>query len=287
MTTEPRSGHFVSQRLRLHYSEWGDPAAPPLILQHGGRDHGRSWDRVVEALLPDWRIIAPDLRGHGDSEWAADGAYGMEDYLFDHAMLFDALNIERAAVVGHSLGGNIALRHAAVRPDRVARLVAIEGLGPSPDAYAKGAAGPIADRLATWITARSRALGRQRRVYATLDAAVARLQRVHPHVPPDLARHLATHGAEPVEGGYCFKSDPAMDAAPPHDIAWSEREALWAAVRCDTLLIYGRDSWASDPVTDGRAAHFAHGRVEMMDHAGHWPHHDRPAEFIALIRGFL
>jgi pimeloyl-ACP methyl ester carboxylesterase len=287
MNIEPGSLHYVSQRLRLHYSEWGDPKAPPLILQHGGRDHGRSWDRIVEALLPDWRIIAPDLRGHGDSAWATDSAYGMEDFLYDHAMLFDALNIERATVVGHSLGGNIALRHAAVRPDRVARLVAIEGLGPSPAAHAKDAEEPISDRLANWITSRSRALERPRRVYATVEEAIARLQGVHPHFSADLARHLATHGVEAVEGGYRFKSDPAMAASPPHDISWPEREALWRAVRCETLLIYGRDSWASDPVLDGRAAHFGRARVEMIEKAGHWLHHDRPAEFIALLRGFL
>lgn len=287
MTIEPRSGYYVSQRLRLHYSEWGDPGAPPLILQHGGRDHGRSWDRVVEALLPDWRIIAPDLRGHGDSEWAADGAYAMEDFLYDHAMLFDALKIDRATVVGHSLGGNIALRHAAIRPERIARLAAIEGLGPSPAAHARLAAEPIGDRLANWITARSRALVRPRRVYATLDEAIARLHDVHPHFSPDLARHLATYGVTAVDGGYCFKSDPAMATLPPHDISWPEREELWRAVRCDTLLIYGRDSWASDPLVDGRAAHFAHARVEMIEKAGHWPHHDQPAGFIALLRGFL
>jgi pimeloyl-ACP methyl ester carboxylesterase len=287
MSIEPRSGHYESQRLRLHYNEWGDRSAPPLILQHGGRDHARSWDRVVEALLPDWWIITPDLRGHGDSEWAHDGGYGMEDFLFDHAMLFDALNIEKATVVGHSLGGNIVLRHAAARPDRVARMVVIEGLGLSPAAQLKADAEPIDERLAKWIAARSRALTRKRRIYTSIEEATARLQGVHPHFAPDLARHLAVHGVEAVEGGYCFKADPALAVHRPHDISPAERHEMWRAVQCETLLVYGKDSFASNPLLDGRTAYFRHARLELVDDAGHWLHHDRPAEFIALLRRFL
>ncbi|MDB5685945.1 MAG: Pimeloyl-ACP methyl ester carboxylesterase [Rhizorhabdus sp.] len=282
-----RSGYYMSQRLRLHYSEWGDPAAPPLILQHGGRDHGRSWDHVVAALLPDWRIIAPDLRGHGDSAWSPDAAYAMDDYVFDHAMLFEALGIERATVIGHSLGGNIATRHAAIRPDRVEKLVSIEGLGPSPDALAKEAAKPVAERYAKWIDGRSRALVRQRRVYPSIDEAVARLAKVHPHVAPERVRQLAVDGSERVDGGWCFKADPALDAIQPTDISPAERQALWQAIACETLLIYGVDSWASNPAIDGRAAHFHHARVAMVEKGGHWLHHDQPAHFIALLREFL
>ncbi len=284
---EPRSGTFMSQRLRLHYSEWGDPAAPPLILQHGGRDHGRSWDHVVAALLPDWRIIAPDLRGHGDSAWSPDAAYSMDDHIFDHAMLFEALGIERATVVGHSLGGNIATRFAGIRPDRVTKLVSIEGLGPSPDVLARDAAEPVAGRFAKWIERRSHALERRRRIYPSIDAAAERLAKVHPHVAPDLVRQLAANGSVAVDGGWCFKADPALDAIPPTEISPAERQALWQAVTCETLLVYGVDSWASNPAIDGRASYFRHARVEMVEKAGHWLHHDQPAHFIALLREFL
>lgn len=287
MTPEPRSRHYTSQRLRLHYSEWGDPAAPVLILQHGGRDHSRSWDDIVQALLPDWRIIAPDLRGHGDSEWSPESHYGMDDYLYDHAMLFEALGISRAAVVGHSLGGNIALRHAAIRPDRVSKLVVIEGLGPSPDDNAKLVAQPITTRFETWIKQRQNALKRQRRPYPSIEAAIERMAVMNPHTAPDLARHLAVHGTELVDGGYLFKTDPAMHVSPPIDVSWDERTGLWGAIACETLLVYGTNSWFTDPITDGRAAYFRNARVEIFEDAGHWLHHDRPSEFIALLRGFL
>ncbi len=66
----PTSRIYFSQRLRLHYVDWGNPDAPPLVLLHGGRDHCRNWDWVAEELRKDWHIIAPDLRGHGDSDWS-------------------------------------------------------------------------------------------------------------------------------------------------------------------------------------------------------------------------
>ena len=66
----PTSHRFVSQRLDLHYLNWGNPGAPLLVLVHGGRDHARNWDWVAQALRYDWHIICPDLRGHGDSAWS-------------------------------------------------------------------------------------------------------------------------------------------------------------------------------------------------------------------------
>ncbi len=73
----PTSRIYFSQRLRLHYVDWGNPDAPPLILVHGGRDHCRNWDRLAQALRHDWHILAPDLRGHGDSQWSPDGSYSI------------------------------------------------------------------------------------------------------------------------------------------------------------------------------------------------------------------
>ena len=81
----PTSRHYFSQRLRLHYVDWGNTEAPPLLLVHGGRDHCRNWDWVAQALRDDWHIICPDLRGHGDSQWSPDGNYSMSAYIYDLA----------------------------------------------------------------------------------------------------------------------------------------------------------------------------------------------------------
>ncbi|HYD08238.1 MAG TPA: alpha/beta hydrolase, partial [Reyranella sp.] len=133
----PTSRHFISQRLRMHYVDWGNPDAPPLLLVHGGRDHCRNWDWVATALRRDWHILAPDLRGHGDSQWSPDGNYSMSAYIYDLAQLIHQQNLAPVTIVSHSLGGNICLRYTGIYPDSVHRLVAIEGLGPSPKVIAE------------------------------------------------------------------------------------------------------------------------------------------------------
>src|SRR5437867_4521689 len=147
----PTSHTFFSQRLRLHYVDWGNPTKPPLVLLHGGRDHCRNWDWTAEALRDDWHIIAPDLRGHGDSQWAADGGYTMAGYLYDLAQLVHQQRLAPVTIVAHSLGGNIALRYAGIYPDAVRQLVAIEGLGPSPGTLARRGTPDIAQRMDEWI----------------------------------------------------------------------------------------------------------------------------------------
>ena len=81
----PTSHYFYSQRLKLHYVDWGNSDKPALLLLHGGRDHARNWDWVAQELRRDYRIIAPDLRGHGDSQWVIGGGYSMIDYTLDVA----------------------------------------------------------------------------------------------------------------------------------------------------------------------------------------------------------
>ncbi len=83
----PTSQSYISQRTKLHYADWGNPDAPPLILLHGGRDHCRNWDWTAERLRDDWHVICPDLRGHGDSEWNNNGVYTTMGYVYDLAQL--------------------------------------------------------------------------------------------------------------------------------------------------------------------------------------------------------
>src|SRR5512145_1756287 len=101
----PRSRFLTSQRLRLHFVDWGNEAAPTLVLVHGGRDHARSFDDVARALCHSWHVVAPDLRGHGDSDWAVGGSYAMAELVADLAALVDELGAEPVVLLGHSLGG--------------------------------------------------------------------------------------------------------------------------------------------------------------------------------------
>src|SRR5207244_9282227 len=122
---EMDSHYFYSQRLKLHYVDWGNADKPPLLLVHGGRDHCRSWDWAAADLRRDFHVIAPDLRGHGDSAWAVGSAYSMIDYVLDVAALLKALDLFPITVIAHSLGASVALQYAGVYPEDVARLVAI------------------------------------------------------------------------------------------------------------------------------------------------------------------
>jgi pimeloyl-ACP methyl ester carboxylesterase len=284
----PTSHSFISQRLRLHYVDWGNPEAPPLILVHGGQDHCRNWDWVAQDLRRDFHIIAPDLRGHGDSAYSPSGDYSMMAFVYDLAQLIHQLDVDQVSIISHSLGGAIALRYAGIFPDKVRRLVAIEGLGPSPAMIAERAGRPIAERLAGWIDKERALAGRQPRRYASIEDAFARMQAENAHLTPEQARYLTVHGVSRNEDGtYSWKFDNYARGGSPADITNDELQALWANIACPTLLIYGAESWASNPAKDGRLVHFANARVEEFERAGHWVHHDRLDDFLKEVRGFL
>ena len=284
---EPASGFYVSQRQRLHYVDWGAAAAPPLILVHGGRDHCRSWDWVARELSDAWHVIAPDLRGHGDSAWSSDGGYSMESYVYDLAELVRTLAFDRVSIIAHSLGGNVALRFAGLYPDKVAGLVAIEGLGPAPAKLAERRQRPQAEHLRAWIEKRRDIAARQPRRYRTLEEAQARLMQENRHLTAERARHLTVHGVVRHEDAtFSWKFDPYVRSMPP-DLVLGQPDALWSEIRCPTLLVYGADSWASNPAVDGRADYFSSAEVMLVEGAGHFVHHDRHRLFVDTVRGFL
>ncbi len=286
--TGPTSHYFVSQRLRLHYADWGNSDAPPLLLVHGGRDHGRSWDWVAEQLRNDWHIIAPDLRGHGDSAWSPDGNYGIDAMVYDLAQLIHQNDLAPVTIVAHSLGGNVCTRYTGLYPETVRKLVAIEGLGPSPAVQIERAKTPYADRWRQWISDKRTAAGRLPKRYATIDDALARMRAENTYLTEDQARHLTIHGVNRNEDGtWSWKFDNHLNVWPVHDMPQAEIENLWAAISCPTLLLYGEKSWASNPEKDGRIAHFKNARVMEFENAGHWLHHDQFDRFMAELRAFL
>src|SRR5262245_9412538 len=284
----PTSRIYFSQRLRLHYVDWGNHGAPPLVLLHGGRDHCRNWDWVASALRRDWHVLAPDLRGHGDSQWSPDGNYTVAAFIYDFAQLIHQQELAPVSIIGHSLGGNIALRYTGIYPDHVRRLVAIEGVGASPEKTAERARVPLADRMQQWIEETRRLSGRLPRRYPSIDDALKRMQEANKHLSPEQARHLTQHGVNQNEDGtYSWKFDNYVRSWPPYDMTSADLEGLWARIACPTLLVYGKESWASNPAKDGRVRHFRNAEVVTLDGAGHWVHHDKLAEFMALARRFL
>lgn len=283
----PTSNRFVSQRLRLNYVDWGNPEAPTLILQHGGRDHCRSWDWVAEELRRDWHVICPDLRGHGDSEWSPEGHYGMDAFVYDFAQLVHTLGKEQVTIIAHSLGGTIATRFTGLYPEKVAKFINIEGLGP-PTAMRREQETLGADRLRQWIVDKRKASGRTVRKYATLRDAYQRMKEENSFLTEDQARHLTIHGASRNEDGtWSWKFDNYLNVWNTTDLPTDLVVAIWEAITCPVLLLWGKDSFAASPASDGRLEYFPSARLVEYENAGHWLHHDQFDRFMGDVKSFL
>ena len=284
----PTSHFYFSQRLRLHYVDWGNREAPLLVLVHGGRDHCRSWDFLAERMRGDWHVIAPDLRGHGDSQWSSDGTYLLAGYIYDLAQLITQQTDGPVAILAHSLGGMISLRYAGAFPERVSSILAIEGLGMSPRWIADRMSVGIGGRMRNWILEQRGLAGRQPRRYGSIEDALERMQGENQRLTFEQARHLTIHGTNRNEDGtYSWKFDNYVRTWPPYDMPQADVEELWRAITCPALLVYGTESQASNPLEDGRAAHFKTARVEYVEGAGHWVHHDRLDRVAELAHAIL
>ena len=283
----PTSHYYYSQRLKLHYVDWGNPEKPLAVLVHGGRDHARNWDWVAQALRENYHVIAPDLRGHGDSEWARGSEYAMVEYVVDMAQLLAQLDSFPAILIGHSLGGGIVLQYSGVYPEKVRKVVAIEGLGPPPhmiDQQSKHAH----ERMQLWITQMRDLAGRLPRRYQTLNEAVQRMRETNPRLSEEQATSLTVHGMNRNENGtYSWKFDNYVRAQSPYRFNVEDAKEIWGRITCPTLLFRGIESWASDPEKDGRASAFQQVKVVNVPGAGHWVHHDQLAIFLRAVQDFL
>ena len=285
----PTSHSYFSQRLRLHYVDWGNPEGPPMILIHGGRDHCRNWDWIAEHFKDEYHIIAPDLRGHGDSQWVIGSSYNQIDYVYDIAQLLNQKNMTPCVVIGHSLGGSISLLYTALHPQNVSKLIAIEGMGPPPSMLEERLNKPLDELLHNWMKDLRGLSARQVRRYDSLEDAYERMQSENPHLSESQARHLTIHGSNQNEDGtYSWKFDNYVRAFPPSGLPMEEVWKLYGQIECPTMLVRGLESWASDPVADGRTGQFSCPlTVETFADAGHWVHHDQLDAFVKAVRGFL
>src|SRR4051794_10300074 len=320
----PTSHSYFSQRLRLHYLDWGNREAPPLLLIHGNRDHAHNWDWTAARLQERYHIVAPDLRGHGDSQWSAGSTYAPAEFVYDIAQLVHQQQLAPLRIVAHSLGGNVALRYAGIYPEYVERLVVIEGWGGILPARQRP---PVPERMRGWIGAQRSLAARQPRRYATLGEAYERMLEANPHLSAEQARHLTIHGANQNEDGtYSWKFDNYTHASQLLDLPTDDVRALWRNIACPVLLIAGSESWirsGGNPtaLVDGFADAppppgpntacpvllpagpeswirsggtppalvdgFADARHVVVDGAGHWVQHDQLDRFLELVEDFL
>lgn len=284
---DPAAFTFPSQRLTLSGVAWGDQKKPLLVLVHGGLDQKRSWDWTAKVLAKQYYVVAYDLRGHGESDWVSDGDYGVMDHVYDLASLVEHLDAENFLLVGHSLGGNIALRFTGLYPEKVKKLVAIEGLGPSPKMLAEREAKPFDERLCAWIDDRRKKSERQPRVMKEFKEALSRMTAAHSHLNAEQLEYLTRTGLCETDGGVRWAYDPAAMGRSPSDIPHKEFTGLLEKITCPTWLVYGAKSWASNPEKDGRMKHLKTAALSEYENAGHWLHHDSFDQFIADLEEFL
>lgn len=284
----PTSHIYISQRLRLHYVDWGNPDAPPLILIHGGQDHCRNWDWIAQELRHDWHIIAPDLRGHGDSAWSPDGHYSFEAYVCDIAQLINQKKLGPATVIGHSMGGNIASRYASIFPENVKKLVNIEGILPNKDETLVSDAMSYRQKMRDWVKVRHGMSSRLPRRYANLHDAFERMHEENPHLTEAQARHLTCHGASQNEDGtYSWKFDNYTRKLNRLESSEEELQEIFSNIECPTLLAWGTETFVEDPEQSGRLGYFKDATLKRYPGASHWVHHDKLDDFLADVKAFI
>ena len=272
---------------RLHVVTRGKSTAPAIVLIHGIRDHARSWDWIGTALADHFYVVAPDLRGHGDSDCAGSCGYGMAAFVLDLARVVEELNLTQFALCGHSLGGAIALRYASAFPERVSVLCAIEAieLPIVRDQRVKQQAFP--GRLRSWIDdERARSIRRPKQ-YETIADAERRMAIAHPTFDEETIGHLVAHGLTSIPGGrWRWKHDNAARLRAPEDAEGRDLDEMLTAIACPTLLAYGDSSWIAPPPQNRLDLIRNHHLVRFPD-VGHWLHHEARSDFLTTLSNFL
>lgn len=264
------SSHVLNVRgIRLHYLEWGSPDNPPLLLIHGGSAHAHWWDHIAVELARTYRVIALDLRGHGDSGWAVPPSYDIDDYVADIDAVVTQLHLAPFTLIGHSLGGLISLSYATRFSTTLKALVIVD-MGP---------------RLQP-----SRRMQLLSRIPAPIyrdEADLLHRFRLLPEetwAEPALLQHIARHSARPlVDGRLTLKIDRATFVRGPHDVS-----TQLSQITCPTLLIRGG---ASQTLSLERAkdmeALCPRLQLREVPGAGHHVFLDQPVAFLEAVRHFL
>lgn len=281
---EPRSLRIpVDEGLELHVLEWSQEGVP-LVLLHGHGNEAHLWDDFVPCVVPHYRVIAVDQRGHGDSNWAADGAYDNDSMVRDLECLTEALEIDRFVLVGFSMGGRVSMTFAGRHPERLAGLVLID-IGPELDPRGTSRIGQEMQSQRT-------------PVFATIDEYASMLSLNYPAGQQAALMRMAKYGLrERDDGLFELKMDPALRADRPTDAAARAKEeafaqAQWEAlakVPCPTLVVRGAASDILSPDTADKMVEevLQHGQLAVVPQAAHSVATDNPKGFEEAVSRFV
>jgi pimeloyl-ACP methyl ester carboxylesterase len=286
---KPSQSLFIEVRgLRYHVRRWPSEGAPKLFLLHGWMDVSASFQFLVDALRGEWDVYAPDWRGYGLTQWGKADCYWFADYIADLDFLLEEFSSGTPVnLVGHSLGGNVACMYAGIRPQRVAKLVNLEGFGLKPT-RAEEAPG----RYARWLDELHDRPSL--RPYRDFDDLAQRLRQGNRRLSVERAQYLARHwGHGAGEQGVALRGDPAHKIVNPVLWRYEEVRACWQQVSAPVLWVDAADSdtlkrmglTAEDHAQ--RRALFRDLRYETLADAGHMLHHDQPEAVARLIEEFL
>lgn len=252
---------------------------------------GASFQFVVDRLKGDWHIIAPDLRGFGLTSGPKTDTYWFPDYMADLDALLQHYSPDAPInLIGHSMGGNVVALYAGIRPERVAKLVILEGFG-LPVSHPNEAPG----QFKKWLDELRKKP--QLHPYGSVDDVAKRLQKTNPRLDNVHALFLAQHWSRKnAEGQWEILGDPAHKLPSPTLYRVDEVMACWEHITAPVLWVEAEDTeiWPliggkekARAETDRRLMHLKQVRTEMIAAAGHMLHHDQPQALAALIEDFL
>ena len=301
--TETSRSEFITLRgLRTHVRQWGDPGAPKLFMLHGWMDVAASFQFLVDAFQRDWHVIAMDWRGFGETDhptrYPGTASYWFPDYVADLEGLIDHYQPDgQVDLVGHSMGGNVAMMYAGARPERIRRLVNLEGFG-MPATRPAQAPGRYARWMDELKKVHSGAMALK--AYDSLDGVAQRLMKTNPRLGADKARWLAQHWAHEVAGPEGQSQWQILGEA-GHKVTSAqlyrvdEALELYARISAPLLAVEASDDslgqWWKDQYTldeyHQRLQRVPDCRVARIADAGHMLHHDQPEALAARVADFL
>lgn len=273
----PQDKFVTANGMRFHYLEWGSAANPPMLLLHGFAQTCHSWDFVALGFSDDYRVIVLDQRGHGDSDWAADGDYSPETQQNDISAVVREIGLEKFTLMGLSMGGRNSFTYAANNPDRVRALVIVDA---GPQNMQQG-------------TQNIRNFVQQDDELDSVDAFVERVLKYNPRRAPEQIRGSIMHNLKQLPNGkWTWKYDKRLRRPGRRMGSDPETEKrLWGyleALQCPTLLVRGgaSDIIAMDTADKMHAA-IPNSQLATIDGAGHLVMGDSPAGFQRAVTEFL
>jgi len=274
--TLPASRHVTVDRLRRHYLDWGSIGKTPMLFLHGGGLNAHTWDVLCTVLRRDYHCLAPDLRGHGETEWSEELDYSFETHGRDLAGFVDSLGVGKFVLVGMSLGGIASLLYAAEHSESLYGLVIVDT---GPDVRPEGGR-----RISQFVNQTSEA--------NSLDDLVAQALTFNPGRDPRLLRRSLRHNfRQNAEGKWVRKNDMRHWRNPGISERAASMTKYWEAVprvTCPTLVVRGAKS---DLFHDEDAEKFAstlpNGRWTRVENAGHTVQGDNPRGLLAELRTFF